>query len=88
MGPLVAAIQRVMKGQPLVEPKPGKSLAFNFLRCMTGTDPDARLEKMFDKCLVLHADHEFNASTFTARVAAGTLTDPGSVAIVASPSAP
>ncbi len=83
MAPLVAAIQRVMKGQPLIEPKPGKGIAFNFLRCMTGNDPDAQTEKMFDKCLVLHADHEFNASTFTARVAAGTLTDPHSAVVAA-----
>jgi len=83
MGPLVAAIQRLMKGQPFVEPKPGKSIAFNFLRCMTGKDPDLQTEKMFDKCLVLHADHEFNASTFTARVAAGTLTDPHSAVVAA-----
>lgn len=83
MAPLVAAIQRIMKGQPLVDPKPGKSIAFNFLRCMTGNDPDAQTEKMFDKCLVLHADHEFNASTFTARVAAGTLTDPHSAVVAA-----
>jgi citrate synthase len=83
MAPLVAAIQRVMKGQPFVEPTPGRSIAFNFLRCMTGKDPDAQTEKMFDKCLVLHADHEFNASTFTARVAAGTLTDPHSAVVAA-----
>ncbi len=83
MAPLVAAIQRVMKGLPLVEPVPGKGIAFNFLRCMTGSDPDQALEKMFDKCLILHADHEFNASTFTARVAAGTLTDPHSAVVAA-----
>ncbi len=83
MGPLVAALQRVMKGQALIQPTPGKSIAFNFLRCMTGTDPDQQTEKMFDKCLVLHADHEFNASTFTARVAAGTLTDPHSAVVAA-----
>jgi citrate synthase len=72
---LVAAIQRVMKKQDFVEPSPGKSVAFNFLRCLNGTDPDAASEKIFDKCLILHADHEFNASTFTARVACATLSD-------------
>jgi citrate synthase len=72
---LVPAIQRVMKGQDFVAPVPGKSIAFNFLRCLTGTDPDAANEAIFDKCLILHADHEFNASTFTARVAASTLSD-------------
>lgn len=75
MTALVPAIQRVMKGQPFVDPAPGKSVAFNFLRCLTGQDPDAANEKIFDKCLILHADHEFNASTFTARVACATLSD-------------
>ncbi len=75
MTTLVPAIQRVMKGQPFVEPKAGRSVAFNFLRCLTGKDPEEGSEKIFDKCLILHADHEFNASTFTARVAAATLSD-------------
>jgi citrate synthase len=75
MTALVPAIQRVMKGQAFVEPARGKSIAFNFLRCLTGQDPDAANEAIFDKCLILHADHEFNASTFTARVAASTLSD-------------
>lgn len=75
MTTLVAAIQRIMKGQEFVEPIAGKSIAFNFLRCLNGKDPDVETEKVFDKCLILHADHEFNASTFTARVAAGTLSD-------------
>ena len=70
-----AACQRVIKGQDLVEPKPGKSLAFNFLRCLNGEDPDEETEKGFDKCLILHADHEFNASTFTTRVISATLSD-------------
>ena len=42
---LVPAIQRVMKGQEFVAPTPGKSIAFNFLRCLTGTDPDAANEQ-------------------------------------------
>jgi citrate synthase len=80
---LVPAIQRVMKGQDFVEPKPGKSIAFNFLRCLNGTDPDAGSENIFDKCLILHADHEFNASTFTARVACATLSDLHSCVVAA-----
>jgi citrate synthase len=75
MTALVPAIQRVMLGQEFVAPAARKSIAFNFLRCLTGKDPDAANEKIFDQCLILHADHEFNASTFTARVAAATLSD-------------
>jgi citrate synthase len=75
MTALVPAIQRVMLGQDFVAPAPRKSVAFNFLRCLTGKDPDSANEKIFDQCLILHADHEFNASTFTARVAAATLSD-------------
>jgi len=75
MTALVPAIQRVMKGQDFVEPRSGASVAFNFLRCLNGSDPDEGGEKIFDKCLILHADHEFNASTFTARVACATLSD-------------
>jgi citrate synthase len=80
---LVPAIQRVMKGQPFVEPTKGKSVAFNFLRCLTGQDPDPANEAIFDKCLILHADHEFNASTFTARVTAATLSDLHSAIVAA-----
>ena len=83
MTALVPAIQRVMQGKELVTPAPGRSIAFNFLRCLSGTDPDAASEGMFDKCLILHADHEFNASTFTARVAASTLSDLHSAVVAA-----
>src|SRR5258708_10673918 len=72
---LVAFIQRLIKHQEFVEPQRGKSLAYNFLLILTGKNPDDETVRILDKCLVLHADHEFNASTFTARVAAGTLTD-------------
>jgi citrate synthase len=80
---LVAAIQRLIKGQPFVQPAAGKSLAYNFLLQMTGQEPDAETVKIFDTCLVLHADHEFNASTFTARVSASTLTDLHSAVVAA-----
>jgi citrate synthase len=80
---LVAAIQRVMKKQDFVEANPTKGVAFNFLRCLIGKDPDAANEAIFDKCLILHADHEFNASTFTARVACATLSDLHSCVVAA-----
>jgi len=48
------------------------SHAANFLYMMTGEKPDAEVEKIFDRCLILHADHTFNASTFTARQVAST----------------
>ena len=83
MVPLVAAIQRHIKGEDFVDPLPGKGVAFNFLRCLNGVDPDEETEKIFDKCLILHADHGFNASTFAARVASGTLTDVHSAMVAA-----
>jgi citrate synthase len=83
MTTLVAAIQRVMRKQDFIEANPTKGVAFNFLRCLNGTDPDHASEAIFDKCLILHADHEFNASTFTARVACATLSDLHSCVVAA-----
>jgi citrate synthase len=80
---LVAAIQRLKKGQPFVQPAVGKSLAHNFLLMMTGSAPDEETVRILDQCLVLHADHEFNASTFTARVSCSTLTDLHSAVVAA-----
>src|SRR5262245_39671511 len=75
MGSLVAAIGRLEKnGQP-IDPDPVLGYAANFLYMMTGRRPDALSVRAFDCALVLHADHELNASTFAARVAAATLTD-------------
>lgn len=75
MGPLVAAIQRVAEGNEPIGPTPGRSIAFNFLHQLQGVEPDAVTEHVFDVALVLHADHELNASTFAARVTAATLSD-------------
>lgn len=72
---IVAAINRVQAGQDYIEPKPGRSIAWNFMWMMFGTEPSAEHVKMIDTALILHADHEFNASTFTARVIAATLSD-------------
>jgi citrate synthase len=72
---LVAAIERTRKGQQLVAPRPDLNIATNFLYMLTGESPPEREARIFDVCLILHADHELNASTFTARVVAGTLAD-------------
>lgn len=72
---LVAAYQRLRQGQEPLAPQPGVILAENFLRMLTGKAPGPRAVRAMDVALVLHADHEFNASTFTARVVASTLAD-------------
>ena len=72
---LVAAIERIRKGQEPVAPRPDLGIASNFLYMLKGVEPSEREARIFDVCLVLHADHELNASTFTARVIAGTLAD-------------
>ncbi len=56
-------------------PKQGVSIADNFLYMLTGEEPDQVAVKALDKALVLHADHELNASTFAARVTVATLSD-------------
>jgi len=72
---LVAAIGRIMQGEKPIEPKHGLNVAQNFLYMLTGKLPDERNAHLFDLCLIMHADHELNASTFSARVTAGTLSD-------------
>ena len=72
---VVAAIERLRRGQEPVEPKKSLNLASNFLYMLKGEEPSEREARIFDVALVLHADHELNASTFTARVVAGTLAD-------------
>jgi len=72
---LVAAIERLRREKPVVTPDPELSHAGNLLYMMTGTRPSVSTERAMDVALVLHADHEFNASTFAARVAASTLAD-------------
>ena len=75
MASLVAAIGRVEQNHAPIDPDPALGLAANFLYMLTGRRPDALEVRAFDCALVLHADHELNASTFAARVAAATLTD-------------
>ncbi len=72
---LVAAIHRHRTSQAILEPREDLSHAANFLYMLNGEVPTAQIEKMFDVCLVLHAEHTFNASTFTGRVVGSTLAD-------------
>lgn len=72
---LVAAISRVRKGQDIIEPNNELSFAANFLYMLNGEVPSETEEEAIDKALILHADHELNASTFTARVCVATLSD-------------
>ncbi|MBO8163702.1 MAG: citrate synthase [Brevibacillus sp.] len=72
---LVAAFARIRKGLEPVAPNPSYGIARNFLYMLTGEEPTETAVKAFDTALILHADHEFNASTFAARVTVATLTD-------------
>ncbi|CAH1226045.1 MULTISPECIES: citrate synthase [Paenibacillus] len=72
---IVAAIARIRQGKDPVSPKEGASIAENFLYMLTGEEPSETAVKAFDQALVLHADHELNASTFAARVTVATLSD-------------
>ena len=72
---LVATYGRMQAGGGPIQPDPALGHAANFLYMLTGQRPDALSTRAFDIALVLHADHELNASTFAARVAAATLTD-------------
>jgi len=75
MGGLVAAFERIRTGKPFVTPNPAKSLAWNFLYLLSGNEPDPEYVKVFDTCLILHADHELNCSAFAARVTTSSLSD-------------
>src|SRR6202034_4088554 len=72
---IVANYDRLRKGLSLVEPDPSLSHAANFLWMLNGEKPSETATKALDVALVLHADHELNASTFAARVIAATLSD-------------
>lgn len=71
----VAAIIRIRANEPLLEVDPHLGVVENFLYLMTGKRPSKELARMFSTVMILHADHEFNASTFTARVVASTFAD-------------
>jgi len=72
---VVAAYDRIRKGKPIVEPDQTLSHAGNFLWMLNGEKPSQTADKALDIALILHADHELNASTFAARVIAATLSD-------------
>jgi len=72
---IVAAYDRIRKGLPVIEPDRALSHAANFLLMLTGEYPSNTAERALDIALILHADHELNASTFAARVTAATLSD-------------
>src|SRR6266853_1462442 len=72
---IVAGYDRIRKGKTVVDPDPSLSHAANFLLQLNGQKPSPTAEKALDVALILHADHELNASTFAARVTAATLSD-------------
>jgi len=72
---LIAAFDRLRKGLDPIEPLDEGSMARNFLYMLNGEEPGEAAERIFNVCLVLHADHGLNASTFTSRVVGSTLSD-------------
>ncbi len=79
---MVAAFQLMRKGNDPVKPRDDLNYAANFLYMLNEKEPDPLAARIFDVCLILHVEHTMNASTFSARVTASTLTDP--YAVVAS----
>ena len=82
VGTLVATLGRLAAGGAPMQPDPVLGHAANFLYVLRGERPSALARRAFDVALILHADHELNASTFAARVAAATLTDIHSTVVV------
>jgi citrate synthase len=72
---IVAAFERHRNGHDPVSPREDLAHAANFLYMLTGTEPDPEDARVMDVCLILHAEHGMNASTFSARVTAATLSD-------------
>src|SRR5450631_2355086 len=72
---IVCAYDRIRKGKSVVEPDRSLTHAANFLLMLNGEKPSSTAERALDIALILHADHELNASTFAARVTAATLSD-------------
>jgi 2-methylcitrate synthase len=72
---VVAAYHRLREGKAVVPPDPGRGHAEDFLRMLNGETARAAAVRALDIALILHADHELNASTFAARVTAATLAD-------------
>lgn len=76
---IVAAFARLRHGDEALTPRDDLSHAANFLYMMTGTEPDPLAARTMDICLILHAEHTMNASTFASRVVGSTLADPYTV---------
>jgi citrate synthase len=74
---LIAAIDRKRRGLDIIEPDLSLGRSSDFLRMLTGEAPDALSARVLNKCLILHADHTMNASTFATRVVASTESEPG-----------
>lgn len=76
MGTLVCAFEAIRNGKEPIAPKADKPIAWNFLYMLkNGQEPNADLVRIFDTCLVLHADHELNCSAFATRVTTSSLSD-------------
>ena len=76
MGTIVCAFEAIRNGKEPVAPKTDKTIAWNFMYMLkNGQEPKADLVKVFDTCLILHADHELNCSAFATRVTASSLSD-------------
>ena len=81
---LTTAWYHISQGrEPQPVTNPARGIAYNFLRTLTGEEPDNYTVRTFDVALILHADHELNASTFSGRVTAGTLSDLHSAVVAA-----
>lgn len=76
---IVAAFHRMRFGDEHILPRDDLDHATNFLYMLSGKEPDPFIAKLLDTCLVLHAEHSMNASTFTARVVGSSLADPFAV---------
>ncbi len=75
MSTLVSFFHRKREGKEFIQPIKGKTIAWNFLYMMEGKKPSTKTVKIMDTCLILHADHELNCSTFSTRVTASSLSD-------------
>lgn len=75
MGTIVCAFEAIRNGKEPLAPKKDKSVAWNFMYMLKGGEPKADHVRVFDQCLILHADHELNCSAFATRVTASSLSD-------------
>lgn len=75
MPTIIAAYDRARNGKDIIDPLDDQSTAFNFLYMLNGEEPGEQAEKTMDLCLILHAEHGMNASTFTCRTICSTESD-------------